>query len=68
VPNGTPPAVIARLQTEIAKVMQKPDVQAQMVANGVEARWTPASEFGAMIAREGTKWHKIMRDAGIKPE
>lgn len=68
VPNGTPPAVIARLQAEIAKVMQKPDVQQQMVKNGVEARWTPAGEFGAMIAREGTKWHKIMRDAGIKPE
>jgi len=68
VPNGTPPAVIARLQAEIAKVMQKPDVQQQMIANGVEARWTPAAEFGAMVAREGTKWHKIMRDAGIKPE
>ena len=39
-----------------------------MIANGVEARWTPAAEFGAMVAREGTKWHKIMRDAGIKPE
>ena len=68
VPNGTPPAVIARLQAEITKVMQKPEVQAQMVKNGVEARWTPSSEFAAMIAREGTKWHKIMRDAGIKPE
>jgi len=68
VPNGTPPAVISRLQTEISKVMQKPEVQRQMVANGVEARWTPASEFAAMIAREGAKWHKIMRDAGIKPE
>jgi tripartite-type tricarboxylate transporter receptor subunit TctC len=68
VPNGTPPAVIARLQAEIAKVMQKPEVQQQMIANGVEARWTPAPEFGAMVAREGTKWHKIMRDAGIKPE
>jgi tripartite-type tricarboxylate transporter receptor subunit TctC len=68
VPNGTPPAVIARLQTEIAKVMQLPAVQAQMIANGVEARWTPGAEFGAMIQREGAKWHKIMRDAGIKPE
>ncbi|MCE7876462.1 MAG: tripartite tricarboxylate transporter substrate binding protein [Betaproteobacteria bacterium PRO3] len=68
VPNGTPPAVIARLQAEIAKVMQKPEVQQQMVTNGVEARWTPGPEFGAMIAREGTKWHKIMRDAGIRPE
>jgi len=68
VPNGTPPAVIARLQAEITKVMQKPEVQAQMIVNGVEARWTPSSEFAATIARDGAKWHKIMRDAGIKPE
>jgi len=68
VPNGTPPAVIARLQAEIAKVMQKPEVQQQMVANGVEARWTPGPEFGAMIARDAVKWHKIMKDAGIRPE
>ena len=68
VPNGTPPAVIARLQTEIARVMQKPEVQQQMVANGVEARWTPAPEFGAMVQREAMKWHKIMKDAGIQPE
>ena len=68
VPNGTPPAVIARLQSEIARVMQKPEVQQQMVANGVEARWTPAPEFGAMVQREAVKWHKIMKDAGIQPE
>ena len=68
VPNGTPPAVIARLQAEITKVMQKPEVQAQMITNGVEARWTPAAEFGPMVQREAVKWHKIMRDAGIKPE
>jgi tripartite-type tricarboxylate transporter receptor subunit TctC len=68
VPNGTPPAVIARLQAEIAKIMQKPEVQQQMLANGVEASWTPGAEFGAMVTREGAKWQKIMRDAGIKPE
>ena len=68
VPNGTPPAVIARLQAELTKVMQKPEVQAQMITNGVEARWTPGAEFGAMIARENGKWHKIMRDAGIQPK
>jgi tripartite-type tricarboxylate transporter receptor subunit TctC len=68
VPNGTPPAVIARLQAEITKVVQKPEVQQQMLANGVEASGTPGPEFGAMIRRETGKWHKIMKDAGIQPE
>ncbi|CAG0991673.1 hypothetical protein BURK1_02301 [Burkholderiales bacterium] len=68
VPNGTPPAVIARLNAEIAKVMQKPEVQAQLIAQGVEARTSTPEAFGAMMARETAKWHKIMRDAGIRPE
>ena len=69
VPNGTPPAVIARLNAEIGKVMQNPDVQKALIAQGVEARRrsTP-EEFGAMIKSETAKWHKIIRDAGIKPE
>ena len=68
VPNGTPPAVIARLHDEIAKVMQLPEVQQKLIAQGVEARWTSAQDFAAMMSRETAKWHKIMKDAGIQPE
>ena len=69
VPNGTPPAVIARLHAEFGKVMQNPDVQKALIAQGVEAYTGGTSEaFGAMIKSETAKWHKIVRDAGIKPE
>jgi hypothetical protein len=39
-----------------------------MLANGVEARWTPAQEFGAMIAREGDEVAQDHARRGIKPE
>ena len=68
VPNGTPAAVTARLHDEIAKVMQLPEVQQKLIAQGVEARWTSAQDFAAMMSRETAKWHKIMKDAGIQPE
>ena len=69
VPNGTPPAVIARLHAEFGKVMQNPDVQKALIAQGVESYVGGTSEaFGAMIRSETAKWHKIVRDAGIKPE
>ncbi len=69
VPNGTPPAVIARLNAEFGKVMQSPDVQKALIAQGVEAKTgsTP-EEFGSMIRSETAKWHKIVRDAGILPQ
>ncbi len=56
VPNGTPPAVIARLNAEIAKVMQKPEVQQQLVAQRRRGALDPApQEFGAMVQREAVE-------------
>jgi tripartite-type tricarboxylate transporter receptor subunit TctC len=68
VPNGTPPAVIARLNAEISKVMQKDEVRKALIAQGVEARTSTPEEFGAMLKSEAAKWHKIVETAGIKPE
>ena len=68
VPNGTPPAVIARLNTEFGKVMQSADVQKALIAQGVEPTTSTPEAFGAMIRSETAKWQKVVRDAGIKPE
>jgi tripartite-type tricarboxylate transporter receptor subunit TctC len=68
VPNGVPPAIIARLNTEIRKVMQNPDVRKALIAQGVEARSNTPEEFGAMLKSETAKWHKIIESAGIKAE
>ena len=68
VPNGVPPAVIARLNTEISKVMQNPEVRKALIAQGVEARTSTPEEFGAFLKSETTKWRKVIDDAGIKPE
>ena len=68
VPNGTPPAVIARLNTELAKTMQNPEVRKQLLAQGVEARTSSPSEFAAFLKSEASKWGAIADKAGIKPE
>jgi tripartite-type tricarboxylate transporter receptor subunit TctC len=66
VPNGVPPAIIARLNAEIGKVMQSPDVRKALLAQGVEARTSTPEEFGAMMKSETVKWHKIIAAADIK--
>jgi tripartite-type tricarboxylate transporter receptor subunit TctC len=68
VPNGTPPAVIARLNSEIGKVMQKDEVKKALLAQGVEARTSTPEEFGAMLKSENAKWSKVVETAGIKPD
>ena len=66
VPNGTPPAVIAKLNAEIGKVMQSAEMKKQLLAQGVEARTSTPEQLGAMIKSETAKWGKIITDAGIK--
>ena len=68
VPNGVPPATIARLNSEIAKAMQSPDLKKALLAQGVEARTSTPAEFGALIKGDTAKWHKIVETAGIKAE
>ena len=66
VPNGTPPAVIAKLNSEIGKVMQSAEMKKQLLAQGVEARTSTPEQFGTLIKGETAKWGKIIADAGIK--
>ena len=60
--------MIARLNAEFGKVMQSPDVQKALIAQGVEPTTSTPEAFGAMIRNETAKWQKVIRDAGIKPE
>jgi len=66
VPNGTPPAVVAKLNAEIGKVMQSAEMKKQLLAQGVEARTSTPEQLGAMVRSETAKWGKIITDAGIK--
>jgi tripartite-type tricarboxylate transporter receptor subunit TctC len=67
-PAATPPRVVERLQQEIAKALDTPDVKAKLAALGAEPVGNTPAEFAAMIKSESAKWGKIVREAGIKPE
>jgi tripartite-type tricarboxylate transporter receptor subunit TctC len=67
-PAKTPPAILARLSGEIARILQLPDVKERLLALGAEPAPTTPEGFDAHIRAEVTKYRKIVRDAGIKPE
>ena len=67
-PAGTPPAIVARLQSEMAKVLARPEfVAAYRAADAVPVASTPAA-FGLYLKDEIEKWGKAIRTAGIKIE
>jgi tripartite-type tricarboxylate transporter receptor subunit TctC len=63
-PAGTPHDIVARLNTEIAKLLGNPDLQKQLSASGVDATPTTPEGFGAYLKSEFEKWGKVVRDSG----
>ncbi len=67
-PAKTPPEVIARLQSETAKVLARPDVRAQLANLGAEPSGNSSEAFAAFMQAEVTKYSRVIREAGIKVE
>ena len=65
-PKGMPADVLARLETEMAKIVKQPDVQQRLLTTGFEPAGSTAGEFSRFIVSEMTKYEKIIKDANIK--
>lgn len=67
-PAGTPPAVIRRLQDEVARVLRLPDVRERIVGLGIDPVASTPEEFSRVIAADIAKWTAVARTANIKAE
>jgi tripartite-type tricarboxylate transporter receptor subunit TctC len=67
-PTGTPKAVVTRLNTEINKALNMPDVRQRLQEAGIEVGGGTPQQFTDFIQAETIKWAKVAVDAGIKPE
>lgn len=66
--KGTPPEVIAKLSSELLKVMRSPDVQKSILAGGSEPNYLPPDKWSALLNAENEKWSKLVKELGIKVE
>jgi tripartite-type tricarboxylate transporter receptor subunit TctC len=65
-PKGTPPAIVTKLQQEVAKTLADPAIKAKADAAGLyPATGTPA-EFSAFIKSEADRWSKVVAETGMK--
>jgi tripartite-type tricarboxylate transporter receptor subunit TctC len=67
-PAGMPPAVVTRLNTEINRVMNLPEVRKLVLTQGAEALTSTPQAFADYMKRETALYSKIIKDAGIKIE
>ena len=67
-PAGTPSAVVDRLNGELRKALNSPDLSQVMKAQGYDVWTLDPAAFLSFIRDDHAKWGKVVKDAGLKPE
>lgn len=67
-PAKTPRPIVERLNREIVRALNQPEMQQRLIAIGTEAAPTTPAELDKMIAEQVALTAKLARQAGIKPE
>jgi tripartite-type tricarboxylate transporter receptor subunit TctC len=65
-PAGTPPAIVQRLQTEVAAILKQPDVQERLAKLGVDPSGMAPQQLAEFQAAEIAKWAKVVKAANVK--
>ncbi|WP_151637789.1 Bug family tripartite tricarboxylate transporter substrate binding protein [Noviherbaspirillum aerium] len=67
-PAGMPPKVVARLNTEINRILALPEVREKMAGIGVEVVQSTPDQFANVLKADAEKYAKVIRELDIKAE
>jgi tripartite-type tricarboxylate transporter receptor subunit TctC len=67
-PAGTPPAIIARLNSELQKILATPEAQEQMLQQGAYAVQMTPEQSAVRLRQEIDQWAKVIKEAKIKSD
>lgn len=68
VPAGTPPAVVTRLNAEINRILQLPDVKERLDALSLEFTPNSSAQFAATLKSEVAQYAKMIKESGTKAD
>jgi len=67
-PRGTPPEIVARLNTEINKVLNDPETKKKLVDAGAEVEAMSVDQFRAFVDGESSKYLLTIKETGVTAE
>jgi tripartite-type tricarboxylate transporter receptor subunit TctC len=67
-PKNTPAPIVARLNAEITKIVNRPEVRAEWAKQGANAMVMTPEEFGRYLNEDIAKWERIVKISGAKPD
>jgi len=65
-PAGTPPAIVAKLNAEIAKWLTTPEAKEKLANVGANIASGTPEDFARHIQAETAKWAKVVKESGAK--
>lgn len=68
VPAGTPKRIITKLNGELMKVLQIPEIKERVIAAGFEPMTSTPEQLDAFSKAELAKWAKVAKAAGVRIE
>ena len=66
VPVGTPKEIITKLNTEIIKLIDNPEMRERLVGLGVEAAPGTPDQLATLLRDDLVRWAKIVKDSGAQ--
>jgi tripartite-type tricarboxylate transporter receptor subunit TctC len=67
-PARVPRSIVSKLNAEMVRALQMPDVQERLKSLGGEPRPSTTAEFGKFLEDEIARWAPVAREAGVKLE
>jgi tripartite-type tricarboxylate transporter receptor subunit TctC len=67
-PAKMAPELVARMNAELNKALQSPDVAAKLAQQGISVNTGTAAQAQAFVDRQLDTWGKVVRDNGITPD
>lgn len=64
-PARTPAAIVAKLNSEVARILKLPDVTERLSTLGLEPKTSTPEQFGAILTEQIALYAKVIKDAGI---
>ncbi len=63
---GTPREIVQKLNAELIKVLNTPDMKERFAKQGTEVRTGTPESLGAWMKSEQARWAKVVKDSGTK--
>jgi tripartite-type tricarboxylate transporter receptor subunit TctC len=67
-PAGTPRPVVERIQQQVAKTLQMPDVRERMLGLGITPVGSTPEELAVILKADLEKWTRVAKSAGVKAD